>query len=397
MQRFTAATAPISSSTMKPDTPSSSTSGTEPRLNAITGVPQAIASIITRPNGSGQSIGNSSACAPPRKSAFWLSLISPMNSTSAASISGVIPRSKYSRSAESTLAAILSVHAARPAIADGAYRRAFPAICGQGTRDTSARPAAACSALRQAVIDGRQPIRLRQRMALRVGNRNHRRGVERVEDRLLLRQIEPAVQRRHERRVLALEQRERVIVHVEMQHVELVGAAADHFHQQHVRRDAVADCRVEAQRARPDGFESRFRLRIAGCEERHVVAELDERLGDIGNDALGAAVELGGTDSVRGAIWAILIVHVSTWTFWRPGRSLPLRGRALQYSWRRAHEYDSRAARGATRFPLSDDAWNVACSCAQGPIIRGAPVNDGQSFICTVLLQPGNIHARRLI
>ena len=76
---------------MKPETPSSITSGTEPRLNAITGVPQAMLSIITRPNGSGQSIGNSSAWAPDRNSGFWLSLISPMNSTyGLASISGLI-------------------------------------------------------------------------------------------------------------------------------------------------------------------------------------------------------------------------------------------------------------------------------------------------------------------
>ena len=37
--------------------------GTAPRRHAMTGVPQAIASIMTRPNGSGQSIGNSSAAA----------------------------------------------------------------------------------------------------------------------------------------------------------------------------------------------------------------------------------------------------------------------------------------------------------------------------------------------
>ena len=49
------------SSTTKPVTPSSRTSGTEPPRNATTGVPHASASIITRPNGSGQSIGNSSA------------------------------------------------------------------------------------------------------------------------------------------------------------------------------------------------------------------------------------------------------------------------------------------------------------------------------------------------
>ena len=36
----------------------------------MTGVPQAIASIITSPNGSGQSIGNSSARASPRNSFF---------------------------------------------------------------------------------------------------------------------------------------------------------------------------------------------------------------------------------------------------------------------------------------------------------------------------------------
>ena len=66
---------------MKPVTPSSITSGTEPRLKAITGVPQAIASIITRPNGSGQSIGTSSAIAPLRNADFSVSLISPMYST----------------------------------------------------------------------------------------------------------------------------------------------------------------------------------------------------------------------------------------------------------------------------------------------------------------------------
>ena len=69
------------SSTMKPLTPSSITSGTEPRRQATTGVPQAIASIWTRPKGSGQSIGNSNAEAPPRKACFSLSLTSPIYST----------------------------------------------------------------------------------------------------------------------------------------------------------------------------------------------------------------------------------------------------------------------------------------------------------------------------
>ena len=66
----TASTAAAMSSTTKPVTPSSMTSGTEPLRKATTGVPQASASIITRPNGSGQSIGNSKAQALPRNSSF---------------------------------------------------------------------------------------------------------------------------------------------------------------------------------------------------------------------------------------------------------------------------------------------------------------------------------------
>ena len=52
-------------------------SGTEPCAYAITGVPQAIASIMTSPNGSGQSIGISSARALPMKSFLASSPISP--------------------------------------------------------------------------------------------------------------------------------------------------------------------------------------------------------------------------------------------------------------------------------------------------------------------------------
>ena len=71
MRRFrTAATARSMLSTTKPVTPSSTTSRTDPRGQAITGVPLAIASIITSPNGSGQSIGKSRARASPRNLPF---------------------------------------------------------------------------------------------------------------------------------------------------------------------------------------------------------------------------------------------------------------------------------------------------------------------------------------
>jgi len=84
----------LSSSTMKPVSLSSITSGTEPRLNAITGVPQLIASIITKPNGSGQSIGINRPTAPERKAGFSRSPISPIISTPGPSSIGRITASK---------------------------------------------------------------------------------------------------------------------------------------------------------------------------------------------------------------------------------------------------------------------------------------------------------------
>lgn len=77
-----------------------------------------------------------------------------------------------------------------------------------------------------------------------------------------------------------------------MQHVEVFGLAAHQFHQQHVGRDAIADPWIQPQRARPYGFELGARDGITAREQRHVMAELDERLGDVGHDTFRAAVEL---------------------------------------------------------------------------------------------------------
>jgi hypothetical protein len=85
-----ASTAASSLSTMNPVVPSSMTSGTDPQRHAITGVPRDIASIITRPNGSGQSIGKTSARAPSSSASFSRSPSSPRNSTCGSSINGSI-------------------------------------------------------------------------------------------------------------------------------------------------------------------------------------------------------------------------------------------------------------------------------------------------------------------
>src|SRR5438552_17503979 len=64
---------------MNPVFPFSMISETDAQRHAITGVPQAMASISTRPNGSGQSIGNRRALAFPRKADYSLSPISPIS------------------------------------------------------------------------------------------------------------------------------------------------------------------------------------------------------------------------------------------------------------------------------------------------------------------------------
>src|SRR3954447_5350998 len=76
----TASTAASIDRTTMPDCPSSMISETEPLSHAMTGVPLDIDSTITSPNGSGQSMGNRSASASPRKAFFCRSSISPMNS-----------------------------------------------------------------------------------------------------------------------------------------------------------------------------------------------------------------------------------------------------------------------------------------------------------------------------
>ena len=69
------------SRTMYPVIPFSINSLAEPRLYAMTGVPHAMASIMTSPNGSGQLIGVSRATAPPISTFFSSCAASPKNST----------------------------------------------------------------------------------------------------------------------------------------------------------------------------------------------------------------------------------------------------------------------------------------------------------------------------
>src|SRR4029077_10377654 len=106
-------------STTKPVTPSSTISGMAPSFQTITGVPNAMASITTRPNGSGQSIGKTSAAALPRKAGLSASLISPTYSTSTPSISGSVVVREEGRVVLVDLGGDLQLHAASTSDLDG--------------------------------------------------------------------------------------------------------------------------------------------------------------------------------------------------------------------------------------------------------------------------------------
>ena len=55
----------------------------------------------------------------------------------------------------------------------------------------------------------------------------------------------------------------------------------------------IPHSRVEAQRAGPDRHEPRPGHAVAGSEQRDLVAECRKFVAEIGDDPLGAAIELG--------------------------------------------------------------------------------------------------------
>jgi hypothetical protein len=86
-----------------------------------------------------------------------------------------------------------------------------------------------------------------------------------------------------------------------MQHVEVFGLAAHRLHQQHVRRNRVADRRVEAQRAGPDRLQFGGRDAVATGKQGDVMPHLDELLRQEGDDALRAAIQLRRDGFVEGS------------------------------------------------------------------------------------------------
>jgi hypothetical protein len=102
-----------------------------------------------------------------------------------------------------------------------------------------------------------------------------------------------AVQRGEERRALPAEEAEGPVVHVEIQQAELACAPAPLLHAQHMRRDRIADRRVQAERPWPNGYKSRSGSKVATCEQGHLMPECQQLFREDRHNPFSIAAELG--------------------------------------------------------------------------------------------------------
>ena len=76
-----------------------------------------------------------------------------------------------------------------------------------------------------------------------------------------------------------------------MDHVELVSPPRHRLELHEHWREVILHVGVEAQRARPDGRQSRLGGAVAGSEQRDLVPELDQGVGQVSDHAFGAAIQ----------------------------------------------------------------------------------------------------------
>ena len=145
---------------------------------------------------------------------------------------------------------------------------------------------------RKAVVHRRGPIRARQGPALIVRNRHEGEGRPRVIDTRQVADVEPAMQRRDRTRCVWREHGEMQKVRVKVQHVELA-CARKHFVQHRKMGGDIGFARriVQSKRALATRVQRSARARISAREQRHFVTEVDQRVGKVRDDPLGAAVQ----------------------------------------------------------------------------------------------------------
>ena len=76
-----------------------------------------------------------------------------------------------------------------------------------------------------------------------------------------------------------------------MDHVELVSPPRHRLELHEQRHEVILHVGIEAQRARPDGRQSRLGCAVAGREQRDIVPELHQGVGQVRDHAFGAAIQ----------------------------------------------------------------------------------------------------------
>ena len=116
-----------------------------------------------------------------------------------------------------------------------------------------------------------------------------------------VRDVEPAVQGRDRARREVAEERQVQEVDMEVNDVELVGPLADPVEHRQMGGEVRFEIRVQPKRALAAGHPGRPGARLGAREQGDVVTELDQRVGQIGNDPFRPAIEPGRDGFVEGS------------------------------------------------------------------------------------------------
>src|SRR5689334_13512507 len=90
-------------------------------------------------------------------------------------------------------------------------------------------------------------------------------------------------------------------IRVGVDDIELGGPTSYAFEQSRLSSGGIRARTAKSQRSWPSRNKRRARLGIATCEQRHLMAELDQLFDEPRDDALGSAIELGGNTFGEGS------------------------------------------------------------------------------------------------
>ncbi len=153
---------------------------------------------------------------------------------------------------------------------------------------------------RQAMVDRARPVQLRLDRALMVGDRDQAIvGKAAIAGAQVL-HVEPAMQRGQAALGPGLEHRKMQQIDMEMQNVEAVRVGPDPIKHGEMGGMIRFQRRIHAQGLRPALDQLGPGPAAAAGVQRHIMAGRDQRVGQIGNDALGAAIEPGRHGFVQG-------------------------------------------------------------------------------------------------